>query len=286
MNQYRKTAIELLEKFNLNFEIIKVPLVGVTENENIPTNYYGLLNTKTNEIIHTVKKSYMPTQNVDTLTAILMAIEGTDIKINKAFNINNGRKVIYQLELGTKKFFNDNLTQYITITDSNDGRALCIGFGNKTISCQNQFYSFQRQSNIKIYHSQKYSSYKNIILNEIMKMKVGGDNIIRKFQKMKLTPVSQTHIDKMINTLIPTNENEKISTRKLNMIESLNHSIKNQIKDKGLNLWGLFSGVTHWTTHVKSCPKRENGRIESVVLGNNKTTNLKAFSLVEELMMS
>jgi hypothetical protein len=90
----------------------------------------------------------------------------------------------------------------------------------------------------------------------------------------------------MINTLIPTNENEKISTRKLNMIESLNHSIKNQIKDKGLNLWGLFSGVTHWTTHVKSCPKRENGRIESVVLGNNKTTNLKAFSLVEELMMS
>ena len=47
-----------------------------------------------------------------------------------------------------------------------------------------------------------------------------------------------------------------------------------------MNLFGLFSGVTSWTTHSKSAPRRENGREESLMIGNNYKTNNDAFEFV------
>jgi hypothetical protein len=73
----------------------------------------------------------------------------------------------------------------------------------------------------------------------------------------------------------------ELSTRSLNAMESLYNHIEKEMNQKGDNLFGLFSGVTSWTTHEKSAPRRENGRIESIITGNNYKTNQQAlqFSL-------
>jgi hypothetical protein len=60
-------------------------------------------------------------------------------------------------------------------------------------------------------------------------------------------------------------------------MESLYNHIDKEMNQKGNNLFGLFSGVTSWTTHEKSAPKRENGREESLMLGANYKTNEEAF---------
>ena len=49
-----------------------------------------------------------------------------------------------------------------------------------------------------------------------------------------------------------------------------------------MNLFGLFSGVTSWTTHSKSAPRRENGREESIMVGTNYKTNNDAFEFTME----
>jgi hypothetical protein len=69
----------------------------------------------------------------------------------------------------------------------------------------------------------------------------------------------------------------ELSTRSLNAMETLYNHIEKETNQKGMNLFGLFSGITSWTTHEKSAPRRENGREESIMVGTNYKTNNDAF---------
>ena len=69
----------------------------------------------------------------------------------------------------------------------------------------------------------------------------------------------------------------ELSTRSRNAMETLYNHIEKETNQKGLNMFGLFSGVTSWTTHEKSAPRRENGREESIMTGTNYRTNEQGF---------
>jgi len=49
----------------------------------------------------------------------------------------------------------------------------------------------------------------------------------------------------------------------------------------GSTKWGLFNGVTRYTTHQKSSPKREYGKQESILLGSCGKMNEKAFNFLK-----
>ena len=74
------------------------------------------------------------------------------------------------------------------------------------------------------------------------------------------------------------------STRVINSMESLYANIYKEIGSKGRNVWGLHSGVTSWTTHDKSAPRRENGRLEGLMVGTNYRTNQKSFDFALDLL--
>jgi hypothetical protein len=63
------------------------------------------------------------------------------------------------------------------------------------------------------------------------------------------------------------------ATRSINKMESLYNSIEREMNDKGNTLWGLHSGITYYTTHELSSPKRENGKIETLLQGNGYNMN-------------
>jgi hypothetical protein len=67
------------------------------------------------------------------------------------------------------------------------------------------------------------------------------------------------------------------STKTLNAMDSLYNNIAIEMNTKQDNIWGLFSGVTRWTSHEKSHPKRENGQLESLMVGTNYRVNIEAF---------
>jgi hypothetical protein len=70
-----------------------------------------------------------------------------------------------------------------------------------------------------------------------------------------------------------------------NAMEKLYEMIRVEVAQKGKNVWGLHSGVTRWTTHEKSAPRRENGRIESSMLSTNYKTNQKSLDFARELAL-
>jgi hypothetical protein len=71
------------------------------------------------------------------------------------------------------------------------------------------------------------------------------------------------------------------STRKVNIAESLMRSIKHEMSYKGETLWGLMSGVTQFTTHEMSAPKRDNARVESKLVGSAQHMDAMAFEYLD-----
>jgi len=274
---------EILVSNDLDFTILKLPMFAkLNETVTVPSSYYGLYNSKSGNIINTVKDSYTVTQNDEIVKTVLLGMQGFgELSVKKAGSINDGRKVFIQLEIdGFSKVGGDTIKKYITIIDSNDGSTgLSVGIGNLTMSCQNQFFKFYKSGQVKFRHTvtiaEKVRTLPTLIKNALSE----SMKLIELYNKFQSTPITRNLANDLVRELVgidktaSTKELSEASGKKIKAMETLYANIENQINDKQLNLWGLFSGVTRWTTHEKSSPRRENGRLESIMVGTNYNTN-------------
>jgi hypothetical protein len=254
------------------------------------------LNTKTNEVINAVREGYTVSQNDEIVTAALLGIEKFkhELKVSKAGSINGGRKVFIQLEVdGFNLFNNDRIKRYITIIDSNDGSTgLSVGIGTLTMSCQNQFWQFYKKGTMKARHTVSLTAKIQSLSHLITEAMEQSLELNEQFKRMYKVKANKNVIHALVNNLVGADHTmseeqmKDISTRKINAMNSLYKHINSEMSTKGQNLWGLHSGVTSWTTHEKSHPKRENGHIESLMIGTNQKTASKALTFLEEYIES
>lgn len=269
---------EILTAHGLDFRIEKAPMFALSKDGNqVPSPYFGLINSKTNEVINTVKEGYTVSQNDEIVELVLRGMEsfGNALSVQKAGSLNGGRKVFMQLAIeGESKVAHDTIKRYVTIIDSNDGStSLSIGIGDLTMSCSNQFAKFYAKGEAKFRHSaslvDKLKSIPQLIelaLSESLKQ-------IEVYNRFASTPVSKALAHDLVKALIGFDRTASVkelsekSTRSINIMDKLYSHIEREMADKGQNVWGLHSGVTSYTTHEMSVPKRDNARIESVLIG-------------------
>jgi hypothetical protein len=289
------TIPEILGRHGLDFSIIKRPLISVEEGEQYISPYYGLYNSKTNECINSVKEGYTVSQNIDVVEMVLKGIEkfGTELMVSKAGSINGGRRVFMQLEIeGDSKVGDDIIKRYVTVIDSNDGSTgLSVGIGDLTMSCQNQFFRFYKSGDAKFRHTatlnEKIKSIPSLIeiaLDESMRQ----INVYRKFVS---TPVTQMLAHKMVKSVLgydkvitSTEELAKLTQKSLNIMDSLYSHIDKETEQKGMNLWGLHSGITSWTTHERKAPKRDNGKWEDLLVGTSYKKNQASYEFATNML--
>ena len=276
---------EILVNNGLDFVIEKAPMMALNSNGlYVPSDYFGLINSKTNEVINTVKEGYSVSQNEEVVDLVLRGIEpfGSDISVTNGGALNGGRRVFLQLAInGDGKVGNDVIKKYITIVDSNDGSTgLSVGIGDLTMSCQNQFFKFYKSGQSKFRHTASLERRIKEIpflietaLNESMQQ-------IKMYNDFASTEITRDLAHKMVKHLLgfdkvytSVNDLADKATRSINKMESLYNSIEREMNDKGTNLWGLHSGITYYTTHELSAPKRENGKIETLLQGNGYNMN-------------
>lgn len=284
---------EILAKYGLDFQIEKLPMLVNHNGEEIKSSYFGLLNTKTNEVINTVKDSYRVTQNDEILEVVLQGMKGFgELSLHLGGSIHGGRKTFYQLGIeGTSKVGDDILKNYVTVIDSNDGTSgLSVGVGNLTMSCQNQFFKFYKAGQYKGRHS---ASIEQMIIDlpKLIRLSLSETMKLNEyFNELARKNVSPEFTHKLVNALVgldrtmKADEIDKASAKSRNAMHELYAQISTEMNQKGQNAWGLFSGVTRWTTHTKATPTRPNGRIESSMLGTNYKTNQLGLEVVSELV--
>lgn len=298
---------EILVNNGLDFEIVKVPLVGKQLVTSVSSSgeliddvkltnspYYGLLNSKSGNFINTVKEGYTVSQNAEVVELVLRGMQGFgELSVSKAGSINDGRKVFIQLAIeGMSKVGDDSIKRYVTIIDSNDGSTgLGVGIGDLTMSCQNQFFSFYRSGQAKMRHTASLETR----LREIPSLiSLALENSLRQidmYNDFLKVGVSDKNIHDMVKLQVGISKLSSVgdiadASGKVNKaMETLYDMIRVEIAQKGRNVWGLHSGVTRWTTHEKSAPRRDNGRIESSMIGTNSKTNMKSLEFARELAL-
>jgi phage/plasmid-like protein (TIGR03299 family) len=305
MQTIQNKVQEILTNNGLDFKIEKVPMFAhrpilalnedaelVNDVDQVPTGYYGLYNTKSGNIINTVKDSYHVSQNDEIVELVLRGMEGFgDLSVSKAGSLNDGRRVFIQLGIdGFANVGSDKVKRYVTIIDSNDGSTgLSVGIGDLTMSCMNQFFYFYKTGQARMRHTASLETRILEIPNLIEMALSESMSMTENYQKFATVGVSDNDTHGMIEAIIGLSKKSSVkdlseaSTRTINRMESLYDIVRMEMAQKGHNVWGLHSGVTRWTTHENRAPKRDNGRIESSMVGTNYKTNQKSLEFAKQL---
>jgi hypothetical protein len=81
--------------------------------------------------------------------------------------------------------------------------------------------------------------------------------------------MSEVEIDQKVRDMVLTRmlnlqgeerlvDQTTLSTQKKNLLSAMEVSISGELETKGQNIWGLFSGITHYTTHSLKGDANEN----------------------------
>ena len=269
--------------------------------EKILTPYYVLLNESTGEALNSVKEGYTITQTKEVIRLILHGLENIDsnlrknVKITKGGQINGGRKIFLQFEIDSNTNIDgDAITRYITVVDSNDGTTgLSIGIGDETASCTNQFYQFNKNADFKFKHTKSIDeNLKRVstLIENAFKLSLDTFKLYQEFNKVDVTPKQVQNMIKFVyghnDESIQNSDSDKPQTRIVNNLKNIEAHIQKEMKSKGNTIWGLHSGFTSWTTNGRedNAPKRDNGHIESLMLGANYKYNDNSFKYAKKLL--
>jgi phage/plasmid-like protein (TIGR03299 family) len=253
----------ILKQANLDWSVKAERLV--TAESNIETKSVAIVRQDNNAILGVHGDGYHPLQNSE-MMEILDRISGKmGLPLHKGGYFGQGEKVYIQLKTQDLKVGTDKVKGYLTCVNSFDGStSLAFGHSNLTISCQNTFFANYREMANKVRHTQKMHERIDIICMQIEDVLRAEQKIFQSITRMSEVKIDQKVRDMVLERILNLDKEERLadlttlSTRKKNILSDLEVNIAGEVQDKGGNLWGLFSGITKYTTHSLKGDSNEN----------------------------
>jgi phage/plasmid-like protein (TIGR03299 family) len=253
----------ILKQANLDWSVKAERLV--TAESNIETKSVAIVRQDNNAILGVHGDGYHPLQNSE-MMEILDRISGKmGLPLHKGGYFGQGEKVYIQLKTQDLNVGTDKVKGYLTCVNSFDGStSLAFGHSNLTISCQNTFFANYREMANKVRHTQKMHERIDIICMQIEDVLRAEQKIFQSITRMSEVKIDQKVRDMVLERILNLDKEERLadlttlSTRKKNILSDLEVNIAGEIQDKGGNLWGLFSGITKYTTHSLKGDSNEN----------------------------
>ena len=247
----------LLDQTNLNWNVRTESIQtesGITIQDKI-----ALVREDTNDIVGVHSDGYRPFQNQELFELLDKVSNMTGLELTKGGCFKEGRRVYVQMKSADLRLGTDLIKGYLTGINSFDGStSLAFGPSNVTISCMNSFFAAFKQLNTKVRHT------KNMVIriDEICK---GLEGVLEQEQVMfgDIKRMADTRFDDVIKESVTRQlfgikpevdlyDNDAISTNLRNKMSRFYIDLNGEIQEKGDNMWGLFSGVTKYTTHSLS----------------------------------
>jgi hypothetical protein len=253
--------MKVLDDSKLNWRVKQEKIVTETGIEIV--GQMALVREDTKKVLSIHSDGYYPYQNEELVELLDRVSKQIGLPLRKAGSFGDGEKVYIQLKSNDLKLGNDRIEGYLTGINSFDGTtSLAFGPSNVTISCQNSFFRAFREIQSKVRHT------KNMVMR-IDEICAGLDGVLQEEKEMfeQITKMSHVKIDEItkeavvrylfnIDRKAGLEDVEAISTTTRNKMNRFYVDLNGELKDKGDNMWGLFSGVTKYTTH--SISKEDN----------------------------
>lgn len=247
----------VLNQTGLNWTVRQETLT--TESGIIIPKQKALVREDTNEVLAIHSDGYYPYQNHQLIETLDRVSQQIGLPIHKGGSFGGGQKVYIQLKSNDLKLGNDRVEGFITGVNSFDGStSLAFGPSNITISCQNTFFAAFRSLTTKVRHTKNMVMRVDEICRELERAIVEEQAMFDEIKRMSETRMTKEQEDWVTRTLfnimkdVDMNDEDQVSTVTRNKLTRFYVDLNGELKEKGDNLWGLFSGVTKYTTHSLS----------------------------------
>jgi phage/plasmid-like protein (TIGR03299 family) len=254
-----------LEDLGLNWTVTKEPIQTVSGIE-IPEKM-AIMRSDTEKVLGIHGTNYDPYQNHE-LMELLYQIGGqTGLDVHSGGLFKNGAKIWFQLKSDSLSLNGDTIEGYLSGFNSFDGSS-SLGLGNstETVSCENTWWAAYREVKTKLRHSSNMRPKIDEMLRNIDVVLEQEQRLFREITMLSETAMSHTQKDLVTRLLFNLSEEEyldesELSTRKKNQLVDFRTDLSGEISQKGDNLWGLFSGVTKYTTHSMKSTDNSEGKM-------------------------
>jgi phage/plasmid-like protein (TIGR03299 family) len=228
-----------------------------TESGIILKDHVSLVRDDNNVPLSVVSSTYHPFQNEQLIELLEKVSKQTGVAIHKSGFFGDGQKVYIQLKTDDLSMPNDRVEGFVTGINSFDG-STSLAFGNSsiTISCQNTFFAALRELKSKVRHTKNMMIKVDEVAASLDKALVEEQKMFQRIKRMsevRMTPQVKELVVKALFNLdssIDLSNEDAVSTVTRNKIIKYDIDHRTEVAQKGDNLWGLFSGVTRFTTHT------------------------------------
>jgi hypothetical protein len=280
MNEQVKT---LLDKTNLNWTVRQEELQTIS---GIKVKGKSIIREDTLTEIGKHSDGYVPYQNYELMELLHQVSGRTGLEIHRGGEFKGGGKIYIQLKGNDLKLGNDRIEGYLTGVNSFDGStSLAFGHSNTTISCMNTFFRVMSSLQNKVRHTKSLSLKVEDICRRL--------DVVLEEEKQTfkyITELSETRFDDLLKEKVTRKlfgikpefslDSDDLSTRTKNNLSRFYIDLNGELNGKGDNLWGLFSGVTKYTTHSYS----KNDNTEVKMFGNIGQIEQEIFTDLIELV--
>jgi hypothetical protein len=276
---------KLLDQTKLNWSVRTEELQ--TSSGIIIPDKIGIVREDNNTILGIHSNGYSPYQNEQLMELLFKVSHTTGMEIHSGGQFGGGQKVFVQLKSDDLKLGTDRIEGYITGINSFDGStSLSFGPSSKTISCSNTFWGVYRDLNNKVRHTKSLEIKVEEIVSQIRKVeqqeRVMFDDIVKLSDTRFDDIIKDDVVRKLFNIgkHIDLQSDKEISSVTRNKMSKFYVDLNGELQQKGDNLWGLFSGVTKYTTH--SIGKGDNS--ENKMFGTYGNREREIFKDLVELV--
>lgn len=257
MNENKNVVQDVLNKTNLDWEVKTEPIQ--TESGIIIDNHKAIVRVDTNTPLSIRGNDYEIYQNQQLVELLYRVSKNVGLEIVNGGYFGDGQKVYIQLKSNDLKLGNDRIEGYLTGINSFDGStSLAFGPSNLTISCQNSFFAAFRGLNTKIRHTKNMNVRVDDVCRSLENVLEEEKEMFKNIKRMSNVKISKKIQDQVLRDLFNIDKEvnledvDSISTVTQNKLSRFYVDLDGELKGKGDNLWGLFSGVTKYTTHSLS----------------------------------
>ena len=279
-------TVEILNTTGLNW---KVKQEGLVTASGVPVDgHTALVREDNNAILSVMSDGYYPYQNHELIELLDKVSNQTGLEVVKGGEFKNGRRVYVQLKSADLRLGNDKIEGYLTGINSFDGStSLAFGPSNITISCMNTFFAAFKQMETKIRHTKNMVIKVDEFCRSLENILDDEQQMFRNIEKLSENRFTNKIKDEVIRSLfnikhdVDLKDDEQTSTQLKNKLSRFYIDLNGELQQKGDSMWGLFSGVTKYTTHSHGKDNADNTEVKMFdEIGKREKNIFK--SLVEE----
>ena len=256
-----------------------VALRPVNVDGNILDNHQALVRNDKGTVLSVTKKSYQPATNEKFMEIVSRIHEFTGFNVEGYSVFQEGRKVLAFLKNNERMKIGDfDSENYMVIGNSFDcSTGFFTGISNVVLRCTNQLSRIAVGSNIR------HNSQLNVKLDELAlfyRDYMHQESQLKKtFEIWNQIEVDRTTVNDFVDKVLEIPK-ENISTMKKNQQANLFHSINTEMAAMGNTAYGLFNGLTHYSTHVV----KSSGKMFGNAMGHSYRLNERGYKYLNELV--